>query len=64
MKRAATVLGAEGGEGVVERALNGSFLVSADMAHCIHPNYPERHEDKHQPRMHKGLVVKHNANQR
>ncbi|CAI5470885.1 unnamed protein product [Closterium sp. Yama58-4] len=51
-------------EGVVERSLQKSFVVSADMAHCHHPNYPERHEELHQPKMHKGLVIKHNANQR
>mmetsp|Transcript_37294 Transcript_37294/g.117346 ORF Transcript_37294/g.117346 Transcript_37294/m.117346 type:complete len:583 (-) Transcript_37294:67-1815(-) len=63
MKRAASLLGG-GQEGEVDRALCNSFLVSADMAHALHPNYPERHEDKHQPKMHKGVVVKHNANQR
>lgn len=38
--------------------------VSADMAHGLHPNFPERHEERHQPRLHQGFVVKHNANQR
>eukprot|EP00897_Mesotaenium_endlicherianum_P003312 jgi/Mesen1/3008/ME000177S02278 len=30
----------------------------------LHPNYAERHEEQHQPRLHRGLVVKFNANQR
>lgn len=51
-------------EGLVERAIRRSFLVSADMAHALHPNYSERHEDHHQPKLHEGLVIKHNANQR
>jgi aspartyl aminopeptidase len=51
-------------EGLHERTARNSFLVSADMAHALHPNYPEKHEGNHAPRMHKGVVVKHNANQR
>ena len=39
-------------------------VVSADMAHALHPNYSERHEDHHQPKLHEGLVIKHNASQR
>ena len=41
-----------------------SLLISADMAHAQHPNYPERHDSEHAPQLGKGLVIKHNANQR
>ncbi|MCO5601839.1 hypothetical protein L7F22_055964 [Adiantum nelumboides] len=51
-------------EGLVERSIRRSFLVSADMAHALHPNYSDRHEDHHQPKLHEGIVIKHNANQR
>ncbi|XP_042421928.1 probable aspartyl aminopeptidase [Zingiber officinale] len=47
-----------------ERTLRSSFLVSADMAHGLHPNFPDKYEEHHRPQLQKGVVIKHNANQR
>jgi len=48
---------------VVQRAAARSFLLSADMAHAVHPNYADRHDPQHGPRLNRGVVIKHNANQ-
>eukprot|EP00244_Chara_vulgaris_P000494 TRINITY_DN1085_c0_g1_i2.p1 TRINITY_DN1085_c0_g1~~TRINITY_DN1085_c0_g1_i2.p1 ORF type:complete len:571 (+),score=102.59 TRINITY_DN1085_c0_g1_i2:221-1933(+) len=50
--------------GLVEQASQNSFVVSADMGHALHPNYQDKHDEAHQPKMQGGLVIKHNAAQR
>jgi aspartyl aminopeptidase len=52
------------GSGGLSRAVSRSMLVSADMAHAVHPNAPEKHDATHLPRINGGPVVKTNANRR
>ena len=47
-----------------EQTLSKSFLVSADMAHSVNPNYSSKYESDHKPEMNKGTVIKINANAR
>jgi aspartyl aminopeptidase len=45
------------------RAIARSVLVSADMAHAVHPSRSDRHEPEHRPQLGGGPVLKLNANQ-
>jgi aspartyl aminopeptidase len=54
---------ADGAPQALHRALARSWLISADMAHALHPNYDDKHEPQHQPQLNRGLVIKTNSNQ-
>lgn len=50
--------------GTFSRALTHSWLISADMAHGVHPAWPDRHDPEHMPRINSGPAIKQNANKR
>lgn len=52
------------GRDALHRSLAGSLCISADNAHAVHPNYPERHEPGHRPIVNQGPAIKVNSNQR
>lgn len=41
-----------------------SFLISADNAHAVHPNYPEKSDPSNRPYLNEGIVLKFNGNQK
>lgn len=47
-----------------KQAIRSSLCISADMAHAVHPNYSSKHQSLHMPKLHEGIVLKTNCNQR
>ena len=62
LTRVGFALGASDGE--IRAAMADSFMVSADNAHAVHPNHPEKFDRQNRVYMNKGVVIKHNANQK
>ena len=48
---------------VYARTIARSLLVSTDNAHGIHPNFADKHDNRHGPVLNRGPVVKVNSNQ-
>jgi aspartyl aminopeptidase len=53
-----------GGRSELIQRLSDSLCISADNAHAVHPNYPDRHDPHHRPVVGGGPAVKINVNQR
>jgi len=47
-----------------QRSLAGSFMISMDNAHALHPNYADKSDSTHPVLLNHGPVIKTNANQR
>ena len=45
-------------------SIASSFLVSADNAHAVHPNFAEKTDPTNRPYLNKGIVIKYSANQK
>ena len=52
-----------GSDEVYARCIARSLLVSTDNAHGIHPNFADKHDNRHGPVLNRGPVVKVNSNQ-
>lgn len=46
------------------RTVQQSLMISVDNAHAIHPNFADKHDAEHGPKLNQGPVIKTNANQR
>jgi aspartyl aminopeptidase len=63
LARVAASVSDDGDAQSLPRAIARSVLVSADMAHGVHPNWADRHEPGHRPVLGRGPVIKTNAGQ-
>lgn len=52
------------GRSGVLRMIAGSFLISADNAHAVHPNHPEKADPTNRPYLNKGIVIKYHGSQK
>lgn len=56
--------GLEKGRSEYLRLVAGSFLISADNAHAVHPNHPEKADPTNRPYLNGGIVIKYHGSQK
>lgn len=52
-----------GNDEAMARMIAQSMMISTDNAHGIHPNFADRHDERHGPILNQGPVIKVNSNQ-
>ena len=62
LRRMSEALGHRGEEDYL-RAVAGSFFLSSDNAHAVHPNHPEKSDAENAPVLNGGVVIKEAASQ-
>lgn len=50
--------------GKLREWIASGFLISADNAHAVHPNHPEKADPTNRPVLNGGIVIKYNSNQK
>ncbi|MBQ7065022.1 MAG: M18 family aminopeptidase [Firmicutes bacterium] len=54
-----------GGDGLtLEQRIPESFMISADNAHAVHPNHPEKADPTNRPYLNGGIVIKFHGSQK
>ncbi|KAJ3425264.1 aspartyl aminopeptidase [Anaeramoeba flamelloides] len=46
---------------IFDISLRNSYLLSADVAHAVHPNYTSYHEKRHQCKINRGIVISNHS---
>ena len=47
-----------------KRRIDRSYMISADNAHAVHPNFSEKSDPTNRPFLNQGIVIKYSANQK
>ncbi|BBI63273.1 hypothetical protein HSBAA_45790 [Vreelandella sulfidaeris] len=56
--------GEKGNDESLIQLIQSSLMISCDNAHALHPNFRDKHDERHGPAINGGPVIKVNASQR